>query len=153
MGLKLAGIMGMLMIALASSFYWYYNDSQKRMAIMIENQAKMEIAVKTSEEAVQSLRQNIASVNAELTRVNTEFSAAREQNRQLASRLAEHEIGQLAVQKPALVQRVINGASTKAMRCFELLSGAELTEAEKNATDAKSFNSECPWLWNGPSTP
>ena len=39
-------------------FYWYYNDTQERMAILNENNAKLETAVATSEAAVESLQRD-----------------------------------------------------------------------------------------------
>ena len=151
MGLKLAGIMAMLLAAMAASFYWYYNDSQKRMAALVENNAKLEIAVQTNEDTISSMKEDFASQAAELGRINGEFAASRAQNRELQNRLAEHDIGVLAEQKPGLVERTVNGASDRALRCFELLSGAELTDNERNASNARAFNSECPWLWPGTS--
>jgi hypothetical protein len=148
LGLKAYLIMGAIMLTMVGGFYWYYKDSQARIAILVANNAKLELAVKTNEETIASLQQNFAAANAELTRVNESFAAVRAQNRELSDRLSEHDIAYLASKKPALVQRVINGASDKAGRCFELLSGATLTDTERNATDGKSFNSECPWLFD-----
>jgi hypothetical protein len=70
----------------------------------------------------------------------------------LSDKLGRHDIGNLAENKPGLVERVINGASIKAGRCFELLSGAPLTDKEKEAENGKSFNSECPWLFDNYSS-
>ncbi len=147
-GLKAYLIMGAIMLTMIGGFYWYYSDSQARIAALVANNAKLELAVKTNEETIATLQQNYAAANAELTRVNDEFTATRAQNRELSDRLSEHEIAYLASKKPGLVQNVINGASDKAARCFELLSGAVLTDAERNAKDGKSFNSECPWLFD-----
>ena len=146
--LKAYLIMGAVMLTMIGGFYWYYKDSQARIALLVANNAKLELAVKTNEETIASLQQNFAAANAELTRVNEVFTAVRNQNRELSDRLSEHDIAYLASKKPELVQRVINGASEKATRCFELLSGAQLTDAERNAKDGKSFNSECPWLFD-----
>ena len=148
LGIKGYLIMGAIMLTMVGGFYWHYKDSQARIAILVENNAKLEIAVKTNEETIATLQQNFAAANAEITRVNESFAAVRAQNRELTDRLSEHDLAYLASKKPGLVQRVINGASDKAARCFELLSGAALTDAERNATDGKSFNSECPWLFN-----
>lgn len=148
LGLKAYLIMGAIMLTMVGGFYWYYKDSQARIAMLVANNAKLELAVKTNEETIATLQQNFAAANAELTRVNEAFTAVRAQNRELSDRLSEHDLAYLASKKPALVQRVINGASDKAARCFELLSGAEMTDAERNATDGKSFNSECPWLFD-----
>lgn len=154
MGLKLAGVMLIIMMAMAGAFYWYYNDTQTRMATLQQNNAKLETAVQISEQAVQSLQENFKRASEEMQKINAEFSAIRQQNQVLADKLAKHDLGVLGAGKPGLVEKIINRASEKAGRCFELLSGAQLTEAEQNAKDSKAFNSECPWLWPGAkSTP
>ena len=91
--------------------------------------------------------------NNELNRLNQEFANIRAQNKILAGKLEKHDLGVLGSKKPTLVERVINKATQKAGRCFELLAGAPLTEDEKNAKNGKSFNSECPWLFNSHTTP
>lgn len=153
MGMKLAAASAAMMLVLCGVFYWYYTDTQERMAIMQENNAKLEIAAATSEAAIQSLQKDILAASQELENVNREFSAIRKQNAVLANKLERHDLGVLGAAKPGLVERVITRASNKATRCFELLSGSELTESEKNAKNANEFNSECPWLWPGDSTP
>jgi hypothetical protein len=59
------------------------------------------------------------------------------------------DLGLLAAERPDSIERAINRGTRNAGRCFELLSGAILTEDERNATDGESFNKECPWLWPG----
>ena len=148
MGMKLAGVMALISFVIAGAFYWYYNDTQERMAILNENNAKLEVAVQTSEAAVEQLQVDFQRASEELNKVNKEFSDIRRQNRTLSDKLGRHDLGNLAENKPGLVERIITGASTKAGRCFELLSGAELTDKEKEAKNGKSFNSECPWLFD-----
>ena len=148
MGIKLAGVMALISFVIAGAFYWYYNDTQERMAILNENNAKLEVAVQTSEAAVEQLQVDFQRASEELNKVNKEFSDIRRQNRTLSDKLGRHDLGNLAENKPGLVERIITGASTKAGRCFELLSGAELTDKEKEAKNGKSFNSECPWLFD-----
>jgi hypothetical protein len=152
MGMKLAGVMALLMFVMGGVFYWYYNDTQERLSILNANNAKLEVAVQISEDAVTSLQESYAKANEELSKVNSEFTAIRQQNRVLSDKLGRHDIGNLAENKPGLVERVINGASIKAGRCFELLSGAPLTDKEKEAENGKSFNSECPWLFDNYSS-
>jgi chromosome segregation ATPase len=146
--MKLAGVMALLTFVMAGAFYWYYNDTQERMAILNENNAKLEVAVQTSEAAVEQLQVDFQRASEELNKVNTEFADIRRQNRTLSDKLGRHDLGNLAENKPGLVERIITGASKKAGRCFELLSGAELTDKEKEAKNGKSFNSECPWLFD-----
>ena len=153
MGMKLAGAMAVMMLVLCGVFYWYYNDTQERIAILNENNAKLETAVAISEEAVSTLQADFAKANAELSRVNQEFAAIRAQNNVLADKLAKHDLAVLGAGKPGLVERLVNRGTVNAGRCFELLAGAELTDKEKEATSGEEFNKECPWLWTDPSNP
>jgi hypothetical protein len=58
------------------------------------------------------------------------------------------DLGLLAAEKPDSIERAVNRGTVNAGRCFELLSGAELSEEEKNAKDGIAFNKECPWLYD-----
>jgi chromosome segregation ATPase len=146
-------ILLVLLLGGSGLFYWYYNDTQARLAELVENNAKLEIAVQTNEAALKSVQEDLAKANEETQKVNDEFSKIRAQNNVLANKLSKHDLGVLGAAKPALVEKIVNNASAKVSRCFELLSGAELTEEEKNATSDKAFNSECPWLWTGRMQP
>ena len=128
--------------------YWYYTDTQKTIAVLTENNAKLEMAVATNEETIKTMAADFAAANAELKRVNDEFAAIRQQNNRLASKLADFDLALLAASKPASIERAVNRGTANASRCFELLSGAELTEEEKNAENGESFNRECPWLYD-----
>ena len=152
MGFKVAIVSFIIMAAMAGGMYWYYNDTQERMAILVANEANAKIAAQTAEQTNQKLLADIAKANQELTKLNKEFSDIRAQNRVLSKKLSEHDLGELGSKKPGPVERIINGASKKACRCFEILSGSPLTEKEIGAKNGKSFNSECPWLWPGADT-
>ena len=147
MGFKVAIVSFILMSAMAGGMYWYYNDTQERMAILIANEATAKIAAQTAEATNQALLKDIKAANESITKVNAQFADIRQQNTVLATKLQKHDLGVLASSKPGLVERVVDSATDKAGRCFELLSGSPLTDNEKEATNAKQFNSECPWLW------
>ena len=146
--MKLAGILLIVIMTMGGIGYWYYTDTQKTIAVLTENNAKLEMAVATNEETIATMAADFAAANAELKRVNTEFAAIRQQNNRLASKLADFDLGLLAASKPESIERAVNRGSANAGRCFELLSGADLTEDEKNAENGESFNKECPWLYD-----
>ncbi len=62
------------MCAMGGIGYWYYNDTQERIAILNENNAKLEIAVETNEAALESLQTSYASAQAENTRLNDAYA-------------------------------------------------------------------------------
>ena len=128
--------------------YWYYTDTQKTIAVLTENNAKLQVAVATNEETIKTMAADFAAANEELKKVNTEFANIRRQNQELANKLQDLDMTAAAIANPAGIERAVNRGTENASRCFELLSGAELTENEKNAENARSFNKECPWLYD-----
>jgi septal ring factor EnvC (AmiA/AmiB activator) len=148
MGLKLAGVMFLIMCAMGGIGYWYYNDTQERMAILQENNAKLEIAVETNEQALKSLQEDYASAQNEIASLNNAYTAIRRQNQKLADKLQEIDLTAAAIANAEGIERAVNRGTENAGRCFELLSGAELTEKERTAKNDIAFNKECPWLYD-----
>ena len=150
--MKLAGLLLVVIFVMGGIGYWYYTDTQERMAVLQENNAKLEIAVQTNEAAIESLQADYAAAAAENARLNEAYAEIRRQNNRLSDKLADMDLGLLAAEKPESIERAVNRGTNNANRCFELLSGSPLTEEEQNAQNGEDFNKECPWLWPGPAT-
>jgi TolA-binding protein len=151
-------IIGVLLALMSGAAYYYYSTTQKQIAALIANNATLTANVQTITSAneqniqtIEDLQTEYNQVQEDFAKVQSEFQVIRMQNTELRERLGRHELDALAAAKPKLVERTINNASENAARCFELLSGAPLTESERNATSERQFNPECPWLWTGNS--
>ena len=145
--IKLALIL--ILLAGAGGAYTYVTNLQKTAEIHRLNAERLEIAVAQNEEALRVQKENYEALQKNLEEVNEEFAASRAQNSVLTNKLAEHDLNALAAERPDSITRLINRGTVNAGRCFEILSGAPLTDKEKEAKSATSFNKECPWLWPG----
>lgn len=146
---------GILLTILCGAAYYYYDSTQTRLTKLTENNAVLKgnnaQLLRANEENLNTIdeqQKNFEEIRNSYTELESDFQITRMQNSELRERLGKHELSALAAAKPKLVENVINNASKNAMRCFELMSGAPLTERERNAKSEKEFNSECPWLWN-----
>ena len=144
----------LLMGIIAGGVGYYYNTTQTRLQAFAEKTATLEAnnqrlteVNQTNLDTIDELTGSFEEIRDNFNQVQSEFQQIRQQNNELRERLGRHEIGALAAARPQLVENIINNASENALRCFELLSGAPLTESERNATTARQFNSECPFLW------
>ena len=151
-GYKIAGVLFLIMLIGGSFSYWYYTDSQETIKTLTESNAKLETAISINEQTISELEESYADSKVQLRDLNIRLQEIRIQNGELVKKFAEHNIGYLAQSKPGLVENIINNASDKVSRCFEILGGAPLTDKEKEAKSAKEFNSECSWLWPGNSS-
>ena len=146
--MNLTSILIMVVIVMGAGGYVYYTDTQKRIAILTENNAKLELAVQQNEEALKSLEASYASAQEELSNINAEYQNIRRQNQELADKLQKIDLTAAAIANPEGIESAVNRGTLNAGRCFELLSGAELNEKERNAENGIAFNKECPWLYN-----
>jgi len=148
-------IIAALISVISGAAYYYYSTTQSKIETLIANNATLESNMQTviaanesAIKAIDELQNDYTEIQDNYLRIESEFQEIRLQNEILSDKLEDNDLGRLAAARPEMVQRIINNASDNALRCFELLSGAPLTEDERNAESAKEFNSECPFLWN-----
>ena len=137
-----------ILLAGAGGGYLYVNKLQKDNAILKTNAIKLESAVDDQKAVIEQQTQDLKKIRStmkELEEVNTKLKADRDA---LYNRLSKHDIGNLAENKPGLVEKIINKASDSAARCMEIASGSPLTEEELNGTP----NRECPSFWPSDNT-
>ena len=137
-----------ILIPVSIACYFLFNEN----TLLKENAIKLESAVLLNEEALESLQADFAASQVELENINKEYASIRRQNKQLADKLQQIDLTAAAQSNPEGIEKAVNRGTENSARCFELLSGAELTEKERSATDGITFNKECPWLWPGVST-
>ena len=78
--MKLAGIFFVVMLIMGLAGYWYYNDTQERLAILHENNAKLETAVASNEQTITSLETDYARASSELATLNEQYQSIRRQS-------------------------------------------------------------------------
>ena len=136
----------LVMLAGAGGGYLYINKLQKDNATLKSNQIKLESAVEDQKAVIETQAEDFKKIRSTLTKLEEENAKLLKDKQDLAKRLGKHDIGNLAENKPGLVERIINGASKSAARCVEIASGSPLTEEELNGTP----NRECPSFWPTP---
>jgi len=136
----------LVMMAGAGGGYLYVQKLQKDNATLKSNQIKLESAVEDQKNVIESQAADFKKIRNTIDKLETENAKLKKDKDSLAKRLGKHDIGNLAENKPGLVERIINGASKSASRCVEIASGSPLTEEELNGTP----NRECPSFWPVP---
>ena len=144
----------LVIVVIGAAGIWYVTGLRADLAVSQENTKKMSDAVELQKQVIQQMQadqKKIQKLNQDL--INTVESQKRD-IQSLADRFStnadgsKRDLGEIAVQKPASIERAINKGTKNALRCIEIASGAPLTEQEKNATKADEINKECPALAN-----
>lgn len=120
-------VMGLGVVLILGTAFFYYNWSQKEINNLRENNAKLENAIDVQKRTIENLQldiENFKIISKNLAERNRKYI-------QDLSDLKEkfhkngRDFGKIAKEKPGLVGRIINDATKKEMDCIEELSRGE----------------------------
>ena len=144
-----------IMMAGAGGGYIYVKNLKADLATSEANNAKLEQSVNDQKAVIEQQKKDFTAIlaaNKALEEknaiLNKEFKALDQRFNKINGQGEVRDIGKLAEERSKSVERVINSATKKAMRCVEIAMGSPLTEKEINATKKSQINSECPSLAN-----
>ena len=93
--------------------YMYYKDTQERIAILTENNAKLEVAAQLQEETINTMIEDVQR-NAELNReLQDKLQLAEKYGDQLRNTLRKHNLTHLANKKPSLIEKRMQNATNR----------------------------------------
>ena len=138
----------LVMLVVAGGGYLYVTNLQKDNAILKTNQVVLESAVDSQKIVIEQQTADLKKIRSTLKQIEEVNAKLQADRNALNKRLGKHDIGNLAENKPGLVEKIINKASDSAARCMEIASGSPLTEEELNGTP----NRECPSFWPDSNT-
>jgi hypothetical protein len=130
-------IMGVLG-AVGYGGYMYYKDTQERIAILTENNAKLEVAAQMQEETINTMIEDVqrnSKLNKELQK---ELQIAEGYGDQLRATLQKHNLTHLANKKPSLIERKMQNATNRLWACL-----ADITDPNGLQSDAGTKSSNC----------
>ena len=105
--------------------YYYYKDTQNRIAVLTENSAKLEQATNTQKQTIDTLVEDAAKFRVLNKELNTKLEAANEYKNTLIDKLRKHDLAKLSLKKPGLVEKKINAGTKKLFESFEEISAIE----------------------------
>jgi len=88
--------------------YYYYTDTQERLAVLHENNAKLETAAKAKDaliDALESTQEELEAINSQLA---LDLQSATDYTDELRKKLQEHDLTRLSLQKPGMIEKRVN---------------------------------------------
>lgn len=135
MGLKVAGIVSIILLVIGGLFYWYFDHSQKTIRQLEANNAKLELSISEQKDTINALEKHAEDQAQQVVELQTNLNAANEYRSTLEKLLREHDLTALARSKPGLIENRMNTATAKLWDDLEALTGSKTTD---NTTENKS---------------
>ena len=102
--------------------YYYYNDTQQRLATLRDNNAKLEVVNKENQQTIKAMKDNYEKQ----TKLNKELSAklkdAEIYGNELRKKLSKIDLPAASLNKPKETEERINNASQKVLDMLESIT-------------------------------
>ena len=152
-GIKVGLIL--LVLAGAGGGFMYVKNLKADLAVSEANNMKLEESVAEQKAVIEQVQADFKKqqeISKKLQEVNStlakELKDTEEKFNKVNASGKKRDVGNLAIKKSKIIEKVINKGTANANRCFEIATGSPLTEKEKNATKKSQINPECPIIAN-----
>lgn len=152
-GAVVKSIVALIFLAVIAGGLYYISNMQASLAVLEMNNKQLEDGVKKQQELIEQQKADIQDVQKKNQELAQQNDKQRKDVENLSNKFHKKNIGQLAAEKPELMEKLVNRGTENALRCLELASGAPLNEKEKNAKTPTEANRECPALINPSYSP
>ena len=119
-------------------------------AVLKANQIELERSIESQQELLEQQKADFEEILQSNKQLNVLINSLKKDLEDLDKRFNKggRDVGKIGVEKPELLEKIINNGANNAARCLELASGAPHTEEELKATKKSEINPECPALAN-----
>ena len=143
-------IFTMMIVAGIAGAGMYVMKLRADNAILKANQIALEQSVTKQQELLEKQKADFKAITESNQQLNKLINTLKKDMDALDKRFnkGKRDVGKIGVEKPKVLERILNKGADNAARCIELASGAEHTEQELKATKRSEINPECPALAN-----
>ena len=102
--------------------FYFYQDAQKRIATLQQNNAKLEVVAKENEQVVRTMRVETARLNDLNKSLQGKLSRAEESREKLLTRLQEINLKKQSMVNPVEIEKRINDGTDKMFNDLESIT-------------------------------
>ena len=113
MGFKLSIILGGLLLLTASGSFWYIDRLQDNIATLKGNQIALESSIAQQNESIKTYLANQEKAQKQIQAIEKEKQEAVREVNKLRTTFAKHDLDNLALRKPKLIENIVNKGTKK----------------------------------------
>lgn len=113
MGFKLSIILGGLLLVTASGSFWYIDRLQDNISTLKGNQIALENSIAQQNESIKTYLANQEKAQKQIQAIEKEKQEAVREVNKLRTTFAKHDLDNLALKKPKLIENIVNKGTKK----------------------------------------
>ena len=120
--MKLTLILGLLLLTTIVGSAYYIERLNDQISTLKGNQIVLETEIERQNESIKNYLEQQTNQQAQLNQLEADKQKAMQDVNRLRKTFANHDLDQLALAKPALLQKKVNKASSRVMATLEKLT-------------------------------
>ena len=120
----------MFLSVLAGGAYFYYTDTQKRISTLTSNVESYTLALQVAQASLSKVREDMLVQQETNLTLQRNLQQAEERATELRTLFSDHDLTNLALQRPGLIETRINNATK---RVFDQLE--DITDPNRSSAD------------------
>tara|TARA_R100000935_G_scaffold48254_1_gene72650 strand:+ start:244 stop:642 length:399 start_codon:yes stop_codon:yes gene_type:complete len=120
--MKLTLILGLLLLTTIVGSAYYIERLNDQISTLKGNQIVLETEIERQNESIKNYLEQQKNQQAQLNQLEADKQKAMQDVNRLRKTFANHDLDQLALAKPALLQKKVNKASSRVMATLEKLT-------------------------------
>jgi|TARA_B100001093_G_C26833675_1_gene1017336 hypothetical protein len=117
-------VMGLL-AGVGYGAYYYYNDTQQRLGVLRDSNAKLEVANQQNQETIKAMTDNFEKQSKLNKELSSKLIDAEKYGNTLRKKLSKIDLPAASLNKPEETQKRINDASQKVLDMFESITATK----------------------------
>jgi len=132
MGLKIKLIIACVLFTVMTSGYFYIMALQGKLEAAAEIQQRMEGVIEQQKVVLEKQQEDVRKMQQLNNEMAKKFSETQQEVAQLSQKFANRDLAASSLKNPDETEMKVNRGTKDALRCNELITGANLTTDEKS---------------------
>ena len=137
MGYKIAGGLGLILLITISGSAWYIDRLLDQISVLKGNQLILETEIQTQNDQIKNLISNAEKTQVQINALEKEKNESEREVNELRNTFARHDLDNLALAKPGLIQTKVNRATKRVKDELVALTNPDQFE-EENEEDTNN---------------
>ena len=130
MGYKIAGGLGLILLITISGSAWYIDRLLDQISVLKGNQLILETEIQTQNDQIKNLISNAEKTQTQLNALEKQKNESEREVNELRNTFARHDLDNLALAKPGLIQTKVNRATKRVKDDLIALTNPDQFEEE-----------------------
>ena len=132
MGFKISLFLGILLVATASGSAFYIKYLINQNAVLQANQLQLENKISEQNESIKNYLNKQREIQNTLSEMEIEKNKALRESQELRNKFARHDLNNLALAKPKLIEKRVNKGTRQVMDDLVSLTNPKQFDEEDN---------------------